>query len=92
MRSAALFIARDARAPRQLKEAIHTVLVMTRLGNLLLGLLLLIKVALLGDLRYGILRVSIVYMALLAPVDIRLLIADRAWTVVFLIGNHWPLG
>ena len=92
MRSAALFVARDARAPRQLKEAIHTVLVVSWLRNLLLGLLLLIKVALLGDLRYGILRVSIVYMALLAPVDIRLLIADRAWTVVFLIGDHWPLG
>ena len=92
MRSAALFIARDARAPRQLKEAIHTVLVMTRLGNLLLKLLLLIKVALFGDLRYGILRVSIVYMALLAPVEVRILIADRAWTVVLLIGDHWPLG
>ena len=92
MRSATLLIARDARAPRQLKEAIHTVLVVTWLRNLLLVLLLLIKVALLGDLRYGILRVSIVYMALLAPVQIRILIADRAWTVVFLVRNHWRFG
>ena len=68
MRSAALLIARNARAPRQLKEAIHTVLVMTWLRDLLLLLVLLIKVTLLGDLRYGILRVSVVEMALLAPV------------------------
>ena len=68
MRSAALLIARDARAARQLKEAIHTVLVMTWLRDLLLLLVLLIKVTLLGDLRYGVLRVSVVKMALLAPV------------------------
>ena len=92
MRSAALLIARDARAPRQLKEAIHTVLVMTWLRDLLLLLVLLIKVTLLGDLRYGILRVSVVEMALLAPVQIRILIADRAWTVVFLVRNHWRFG
>ena len=41
---------------------------MTWLRDLLLLLVLLIKVTLLGDLRYGILRVSVVEMALLAPV------------------------
>ena len=42
MRSAALLIARDAGAPGQLKETLHTVLVVTWLRNLLLLLLLLI--------------------------------------------------
>ena len=92
MRSAALLIARDACAPRKLEEAFHTVLVVTWLRNLLLILLLLVEVALLSDLRYGILRVSVVEMALLAPVQICILIADRAWTVVFLVRNHWRFG
>ena len=55
-------------------------------------LLLLIKVALLCDLRYGILRVSVAMNAQLAPVDVRLLIADRTWTVISLIRNQRPLG
>ena len=92
MRSAALLIARDARAPRKLEEAFHTVLVVTWLRNLLLILLLLVEVALLSDLRYGILRVCVVVNTHLAPVDICVLIADRTRTVIFLIGNHRPLG
>ena len=57
---------------------------MTWLRNLLLVLLLLIKVALLCDLGYGKLRISVAMNAQLAPVDVRLLIANRTWTVIFL--------
>ena len=92
MRSAALLISRDARAARQLEELIHAISVVTWLRNLLLVLLLLIKVALLCDLGYGKLRVSVAMNAQLAPVDVRLLIADRTRTVIFLIRNHGPLG
>ena len=92
MCSAALLISRDARASRQLEELIHAISVVTWLRNLLLVLLLLIKVALLCYFRYGILRVSVAMNAQLAPVDVRLLIADRTWTVISLIRNQRPLG
>ena len=90
MHSAALFIARNAGAPGQLKEAFHTILIVTWLRNLLLLLILLIEVALFRNLGYSVPRVSVAELAHLAPVDVRFLIADRAWTVIFLIGNHGP--